>query len=66
MNTMIGSGKNFLISVIVLALIFQIVGAVRYIMRLPNDWLGISLYLITIILFSIVLTLLFIKTKNQL
>jgi len=62
---MIGAGKNFLISVFGLALIFQIVSAVRYIIRLPNDWLGISLYLITIILFSIVLTLLFIKTKNQ-
>lgn len=64
MNELLSSGKNFLISVIVLTLIFQIVGTVRYIIRLPDDWLGIGLYLVTIILFSIVLTLLFIKTKN--
>ena len=64
MNTLTNSGKNYLISIIVIVLVFQIVGTVRYIMRLPNDWLGIGLYLITVILFTIVLTLLFTKTKN--
>jgi hypothetical protein len=35
----------------------------RYINRLPEDWVGISLYLITIITFSVGIVVIVIKSK---
>jgi tellurite resistance protein TehA-like permease len=35
-----------------LAFVFQIIGLIRYIGRLPDDWVGIVLYSITIIAFA--------------
>jgi len=35
----------------VLAAILQTVGLIRYINRLPDDWVGITLYTITLIAF---------------
>ena len=35
-----------------LAAILQTAGLIRYINRLPNDWVGISLYIVTILAFA--------------
>jgi hypothetical protein len=35
-----------------LATVLQTAGLVRYISRLPNDWVGISLYIVTILAFA--------------
>ena len=61
MDTQITKHKNFILSFIAIAILFQIIGSIRYIMRMPNDWLGIGLYFITIILFSIVFTIILLK-----
>ena len=36
------------------AAIFQIIGLVRYVNRLPDDWIGITLYAITLVAFVLV------------
>lgn len=36
-----------------LAGVLQLVGLVRYANRLPDDWVGITLYVITIVAFAI-------------
>ena len=36
------------------AAICQIIGLVRYINRLPDDWIGITLYAITLVAFVLV------------
>lgn len=35
-----------------LAAVLQTAGLIRYINRLPNDWVGISLYIVTILAFT--------------
>jgi hypothetical protein len=35
-----------------LAAVLQTAGLIRYINRLPNDWVGISLYIVTILAFA--------------
>lgn len=65
MNVQIQKGKNIILGIILFALLVQVFGTIRYIIRLPNDWLGIGLYLITIILFSITFGVLLIRIKNQ-
>jgi ABC-type transport system involved in cytochrome bd biosynthesis fused ATPase/permease subunit len=50
-----GSRVTFLVGVLsAVACILQITGLVRYLNRLPDDRLGISLYVITIVAFALV------------
>jgi hypothetical protein len=35
------------------AMVLQTIGLIRYISRLPQDWLGIALYCITIVAFAV-------------
>jgi hypothetical protein len=35
------------------ACLFQIIGLVRYVGRLPDDWIGIGLYAVTIVAFAV-------------
>jgi hypothetical protein len=37
-----------------IAFILQSIGTVRYVRRLPNDWVGIVLYVTTTVLFAVV------------
>lgn len=36
-----------------IAAILQVIGLLRYIDRLPDDWIGIALYVISILAFSV-------------
>jgi hypothetical protein len=48
---MLARGRTALLaaaSILLLSLLFQIVGLIRYQARLPNDWIGIVLYWVTI------------------
>lgn len=65
MKTSLSQGKIFISLILVFGLLFQIVGIIRYINRLPDDWLGIGLYLATIVAFSMAISLHFIRSKNQ-
>ncbi|MFC1951478.1 hypothetical protein ACFLYI_00350 [Chloroflexota bacterium] len=49
-----GKIKNVLImsTSATIAFCLQVIGLVRYIQRLPDDWIGISLYSITTIAFA--------------
>lgn len=38
----------------VMAATLQTVGLIRYIIRLPDDWIGITLYIVTLIAFIVV------------
>jgi hypothetical protein len=48
--------RGYLIAAViaVIACTVQIVGLLRYIDRLPEDWVGIGLYIITIVAFALV------------
>jgi len=35
------------------ACVFQIIGLIRYLGRMPDDWLGIALYIVTIAAFTV-------------
>jgi hypothetical protein len=35
-----------------LAAVFQAIGLFRYVTRLPGDWIGIGLYVVTIVAFA--------------
>jgi len=35
------------------ACIFQIIGLIRYLNRLPDDWFGIVLYMVTVVAFAV-------------
>lgn len=37
----------------VLAGLFQVIGLIRYVGRLPEDWVGISLYVVSIAAFAL-------------
>ena len=51
--------------VAVLACILQVVGLLLYLNRLPDDWVGIGLYIATIVAFAIVAAGFFIQWKRQ-
>lgn len=50
-----GKAKNMLLGAAAstVACVLQIVGLVRYIGRLPDDWLGIALYTVSAIAFAV-------------
>ena len=48
-----------------LACLLQIIGLSRYVHRLPEDRLGIGLYIITIFVFAAVSVSFFIQSKKQ-
>jgi len=48
------------------ACLFQIVGLIRYLNRLPDDWLGIGLYLVTIIAFALGAIGFFVQSRKNL
>ena len=50
--------------VMIVATIAQIVGLVLYVRRLPDDWIGIGLYLFTAIWFFVVAVLLLRKRRR--
>jgi hypothetical protein len=58
--------KGLLIASIVsaIACIFQIIGLVRYIGRIPDDWIGIVLFGITAVAFAIISLVLFIQWRQ--
>jgi len=35
------------------ACVFQVIGLIRYLGRLPDDWIGIALYFVTIAAFAV-------------
>jgi hypothetical protein len=47
--------KGLLIAAVcsAIASLFQIIGLVRYLGRLPDDWIGIALYIVTIVAFAL-------------
>jgi len=36
------------------AFLLQVIGTIRYISRLPDDWVGIGLYVTTAVLFAVI------------
>lgn len=48
-----------------IACILQVIGLTRYIGRLPGDWLGIGLYIITIIAFGLAALGFFIRWNEE-
>jgi len=52
-------------SAVVIAAALQTVGLIRYIQRLPQDWVGIALYTITLIAFIAVSIGSFIQARQK-
>ena len=48
-----------------IAAIFQMIGLIRYINRLPDDWIGITLYAITLVAFVLVSIGSFVQTRQN-
>ena len=48
-----------------IAAAFQAIGLIRYIRRLPGDWIGIALYAITLIAFVLVSAGMFIQARGK-
>ncbi len=48
-----------------IAAIFQMIGLIRYINRLPDDWIGIALYAITLVAFVLVSIGSFIQARQK-
>jgi len=49
----------------VVACLFQIIGLVRYLSRLPDDWIGIALYIVTIVAFLLGAVGFYIQWRKQ-
>lgn len=49
----------------VMAATLQTVGLIRYIIRLPDDWIGITLYIVTLIAFIVVSVGSFIQAHKE-
>lgn len=52
-------GVNYLLGMAIfatIAMLFQLFGALRYIKRLPDDTFGVTLYIVTCILFAVIAT----------
>lgn len=47
------------------ACVFQIIGLIRYLGRLANDWVGIALYIVTIAAFSVSAVGFFIQYRRR-
>lgn len=48
-----------------IAAIYQMIGLIRYINRLPGDWIGIALYAITLVAFVLVSIGSFIQARQK-
>jgi hypothetical protein len=59
--------RGFLIGSVIAAVacIFQIIGLFRYVERLPDDWVGLGLYLVTIIAFALVAFGFYVQSRKQ-
>ncbi len=59
--------RGFVIAsvIAVVACVLQIIGLLRYIERLPNDWVGIGLYVVTIIAFALVAFGFYVQARKQ-
>ncbi|MFC1861315.1 hypothetical protein ACFLYL_03470 [Chloroflexota bacterium] len=59
--------KGFLIGMVITAMacILQVIGLVRYLQRLPDDWVGIGLYGTTIVALVIVTFGFYVQWKRQ-
>jgi hypothetical protein len=53
MNTTQQKGLRIAAAISAVACLFQIIGLVRYIGRLPGDWVASGLYAVTIVAFAI-------------
>ena len=49
----------------IVACILQIIGLIRYLIRLPEDWVGIVLYIATIIAFALIAVGFYIQWRQQ-
>ena len=49
----------------IVACILQIMGLIRYLIRLPEDWVGIVLYIATIIAFALIAVGFYIQWRQQ-
>jgi len=49
----------------VVACLFQIIGLIRYLSRLPDDWIGIALYIVTIVAFLLGAVGFYIQWRKQ-
>ena len=63
----IGKTRGLLIVAVsaIVACVLQVIGLVRYLGRLPEDWVGIGLYSATIIAFAIVAVGFYIQWRQQ-
>jgi hypothetical protein len=58
--------RKFIVAwIFIIAIAIQIMGFLRYLERLPGDWLGIIFYIITIMLLTILVTLLLMQSNNR-
>ena len=48
-----------------IAAVLQTIGLIRYVNRLPDDWIGITLYVITLLAFIAVSIGAFIQARNN-
>lgn len=48
-----------------IACILQVIGLIRYVRRLPDDCVGITLYVITVAAFSLVAVVFLIRWKKE-
>lgn len=49
-----GKYNRWLAAGAALACMLQVIGLLRYVNRLPDDWIGITLYIVTIVAFALV------------
>jgi RsiW-degrading membrane proteinase PrsW (M82 family) len=49
----------------IVACVLQLIGLIRYIVRLPEDWVGIVLYIATIIAFALIAVGFYIQWRQQ-
>jgi hypothetical protein len=48
-----------------IAAAFQAIGLIRYVRRLPGDWIGIALYAITLVAFILVIIGSFLQVRTK-
>jgi drug/metabolite transporter (DMT)-like permease len=61
-------GVNYLLGVAIaatIATILQMYGTLRYVRRLPDDTFGVTLYIVTCVLFAVVATVNYIRWARE-
>lgn len=58
-------GYRIASAIAVIACVVQIIGLLRYVDRLPEDWVGIGLYMIIIVAFALVAFGFYIQSQKQ-